>query len=283
MENISIFDPPITKAGQKPAYSWSLEVIRDYIREDAGAKKNTEKLRGLSGKEERSRAKTRLFKAATFSGTFKGRKDDDLIEPSGLLCLDIDHAEAQGWPLNSLKECVINDPLLNPRLVFVSPSGDGLKVVIEQAESMTGEDYYSVISRYFEDSFNLELDASCSNPARLCFLPHDPEVIYLDARPDPPGWGAELLAQYAPKKKGRPRKVEKPTDKPGLIGAFCKCYSVPEAIDAFLDDVYEPAGQPRHRPCGRVLPQRFRHSSNPQVWEGWRRRLHEGNAGLCER
>ena len=29
-----------------------------------------------------------------------------------------------------------------------------------------------------------------------------------------------------------------PREKPGLIGAFCRTYSVPEAIDAFLPDVY---------------------------------------------
>lgn len=35
------------------------------------------------------------------------------------------------------------------------------------------------------------------------------------------------------------KKVGDPTEKPGLIGAFCRAYTIEEAIDTFLSDVYE--------------------------------------------
>ncbi len=35
------------------------------------------------------------------------------------------------------------------------------------------------------------------------------------------------------------KKAGDPTEKPGLIGAFCRAYSIEEAIDTFLPDVYE--------------------------------------------
>ena len=35
------------------------------------------------------------------------------------------------------------------------------------------------------------------------------------------------------------KKVGDPTEKPGLIGAFCRAYTVQEAIDTFLQDAYE--------------------------------------------
>lgn len=35
------------------------------------------------------------------------------------------------------------------------------------------------------------------------------------------------------------KKVEDPTEKPGLIGAFCRAYTIQEAIDTFLQDAYE--------------------------------------------
>lgn len=39
----------------------------------------------------------------------------------------------------------------------------------------------------------------------------------------------------------RERKKQKdPLEKPGLIGAFCRTYTIHEAIDKFLSDVYEP-------------------------------------------
>lgn len=38
------------------------------------------------------------------------------------------------------------------------------------------------------------------------------------------------------------KKAGDPTEKPGLIGAFCRAYSIEEAIEQFLGDQYEPTG-----------------------------------------
>lgn len=43
------------------------------------------------------------------------------------------------------------------------------------------------------------------------------------------------------------RKVGDPFEKPGLIGAFCRTYSIEEAIDAFLSDRYAPVSGIEHR------------------------------------
>lgn len=40
------------------------------------------------------------------------------------------------------------------------------------------------------------------------------------------------------------KKAGDPTEKPGLIGAFCRSYTIEEAIEKFLSDYYEPTGQP---------------------------------------
>jgi hypothetical protein len=32
-----------------------------------------------------------------------------------------------------------------------------------------------------------------------------------------------------------------PHEKPGMVGAFCRTYSIPEAIETFLEDRYEPS------------------------------------------
>lgn len=46
------------------------------------------------------------------------------------------------------------------------------------------------------------------------------------------------------------KKAEDPTEKAGIIGAFCRVFDVPAAIDAFLPDVYTPgdeeSGKPRY-------------------------------------
>lgn len=40
------------------------------------------------------------------------------------------------------------------------------------------------------------------------------------------------------------KKAGDPTEKPGLIGAFCRAYTIEEAIERFLSDYYEPTGTP---------------------------------------
>lgn len=40
------------------------------------------------------------------------------------------------------------------------------------------------------------------------------------------------------------KKAGDPTEKPGLIGAFCRAYTIEEAIERFLPDCYEPTGTP---------------------------------------
>ncbi|MDF0603675.1 virulence-associated E family protein [Psychromarinibacter sp. C21-152] len=46
------------------------------------------------------------------------------------------------------------------------------------------------------------------------------------------------------------RKMERPDEKPGIIGAWCRTYTVDEVIQEFLSDVYEPGfssdGHPRY-------------------------------------
>ena len=56
------------------------------------------------------------------------------------------------------------------------------------------------------------------------------------------------------------KKMEDPCEKPGIVGAFCRTYSVTEALTEFLSDVYEPTTQPDRwtfkegtSACGLVL------------------------------
>jgi putative DNA primase/helicase len=46
--------------------------------------------------------------------------------------------------------------------------------------------------------------------------------------------------------KGEAARLGDPRDKPGAVGGFCRAYTVPEAIEAFLSDVYEPFAEGRY-------------------------------------
>ena len=42
------------------------------------------------------------------------------------------------------------------------------------------------------------------------------------------------------------KKQEDPEDKKGIVGLFCRTYTIQEAIETFLSDIYEPAGDDRY-------------------------------------
>ena len=75
-----------------------------------------------------------------------------------------------------MRRTLIADSLLATRLLFTSPSGDGVKWVVEidTCEAPHREWFHSV-SNYLSSRYHLESDAKCANESRACFLPHDPE------------------------------------------------------------------------------------------------------------
>lgn len=153
----------------------------EYITLNLEAMKHTHALRQIIGDvhdgkadgKEVSKYKSMHFDFACFSGTFSYRKDDCLIEHSGLLCLDFDHV-GDNTKLCALREKLIADENFTTWLLFTSPSGDGLKWVIgidlQQADHKT---WFRALQNYVRFTYHLEVDEKCINISRCCFLPHD--------------------------------------------------------------------------------------------------------------
>ena len=138
----------------------------------------TDKLRTLTGKD-KGKYKGATFDYATFSGTFTNRADASLKVHSGLICIDIDHI-GNLQAVSATRERVLKD--FTPELMFVSPSGDGLKVVYRIAISEgTHLEYYNACINYFQKLDVAGIDPSCTNVSRACFLPHDPQCHYTDS------------------------------------------------------------------------------------------------------
>ena len=77
---------------------------------------------------------------AMFSGVFKGRRDDDLMEHSGLIVLDFDHIRVDEYkPLIGTDEYV--------RACWTSPSGDGLKVLVKVTNPERHRDHFRASRR----------------------------------------------------------------------------------------------------------------------------------------
>ena len=136
-------------------------------------KPRTLELRGIKEAEKASKYKRTLFDYVTFSGVFTKRGDSALVNHSGLLTLDFDHVEN----LTQLKETLLADPYFETELMFVSPSGDGLKWIISiDLKQSVHKRWFAAVEAYLKTKYGLEVDKSGKDISRACFLPHDPEV-----------------------------------------------------------------------------------------------------------
>lgn len=133
----------------------------------------TYQLRAIPKKDEARKFKASKFDYATFSGIFTKRNDKELLNHSGLLTIDFDHIP----DLQQLKNQLLLDEYFETEMLFVSPSGDGLKWIIPiDITEATHQNFFQAIANYIREVYRLEVDKSGKDVSRACFLPHDPEV-----------------------------------------------------------------------------------------------------------
>ena len=172
----SFFRRPITNI--QPLSDFTLLEVYDYIT-GPEAKENTLKLRCFSDAKQAKKFKAFNFDYCTFSGRFSVRSDSKLLQHSGLMCLDFDHVP--NWDL--LCKQLINDEHFTTQLLFRSPSGDGIKWIVnlnptlEQA-GLTHAQYFCSISNYIKARYNIEADPSGKDISRACFLPYAPDAVF---------------------------------------------------------------------------------------------------------
>jgi hypothetical protein len=148
-----------------------VHVILDRIKEGAGATKDlVKKIRLEKRKPERQELKKAL-PAICFSGTFNKRTDASLLEHSGLICLDFDGYAKQKELLQDKETLSKNKYVFS---VFISPSGNGLKVLIKvpsDAENHTN--YFNSLEKYFNSEY---FDKTSKNLSRVCYESYDPLI-----------------------------------------------------------------------------------------------------------
>jgi hypothetical protein len=163
-------------------------------------KQHTEKLRSISDTVQARKYKASNFDYCTFSGVFTARNDKSLVTHSELMCIDFDHVQNT----NTLRRALLADEYFDTQLLFVSPSGDGLKWIIPIDLSQTmphGEtsykreqnrnsfrvmpsavevahrEYFASVANYILQTYSVEVDKSGKDISRACFLPFDPNAF----------------------------------------------------------------------------------------------------------
>lgn len=167
----SYFQKPVTNI--KPIREVSLVEVYTMVKGNEFAS-CTSTLRNIQEVKEARKYKAFNFDYVTFSGSFSQRNDKHLRKHSGLLTIDFDHIE----DLSRLKQQLLKDQYFETELLFVSPSGDGLKWVIPlELTQVKHQDYFKAVANYIQHTYQLEVDQSGKDISRACFLPHDPDIF----------------------------------------------------------------------------------------------------------
>lgn len=192
---VSVYRPPFSSA-YIPTESITLEEVWERIT-DRGLQDQTTALRILlqeGRKEEYKTSKGNLLPSVTFGGTFDYRTTNTetlsregktgLLRGSGFVIIDIDHISETGLSLQELKDRISEDREIGVRLVFTSPSGDGLKVVCRVSSQITDKDSYKTaynsLRHFINSKYGEIVDKSGSDISRLCLLCYDRDARIQD-------------------------------------------------------------------------------------------------------
>jgi len=128
--------------------------------------------------------------AICFSGVFQKRNDSSIQEHSGFVCLDFDGYSSQKY-LMADKEKICKDKYTYS--TFVSPSGNGLKVLVKIPPKIENHKYYfASLKNYFNSD---KFDESCSNISRVCYESYDPQIY---VNPNSHTWDKIEEKEHAP-------------------------------------------------------------------------------------
>lgn len=197
-------------------------------------------------------------------GTLRdGRRKADSVEGRSLLTLDVDNLDegSKGF-IESLKEtlgfgfCYYT----THRHCSEKPR---YRLVIPLSREVTAEEYQAVGRKLAEGRIGIEfMDDTTYQPSRLMYWPStskdgefdfgyvdepwlNPDTVlaeYEDWR-DMGSWPVSSREQKLVQKEIG-NKLQDPEEKTGIVGAFCRAYTIHEAIETFLADVYTPCTAP---------------------------------------
>lgn len=186
-------------------------------------------------------------------GTLKdGKRKSDSVTGRQLITLDLDFAPAdffEDLELQADYACCVYSTHKH------SKGSPRYRLLIPLKRTVS-PDEYEAVSRKIADDINIDyFDDTTYQPSRLMYWPSvssDGEYFF-DFIDEPFLDPDKVLAQYddwtdssfwpeSSRASGiRKKLAEKqgdPTEKRGLIGAFCRTYDIPEAIDKFLSEIY---------------------------------------------
>ena len=176
------------------------------------------------------------------------RKNENVISRS-MITLDIDKADPD---LIDTIEMLCDYTAILYSTHSHTPESPRLRMVLPLTRDVTPDEYVAV-AKYIADEWGMSMFDECSfRPAQLMYWPSrsiDGEYVFKSYRgevlnPDKilqkhPNW-RDLKDAPKSRTETEPARVADPTTKPGVIGAFCRVYTITQAIATFLGGIYAP-------------------------------------------
>lgn len=195
-----------------------------------------------------------------------GHRKAEAIVQRRLLTLDLDYVTPKDNPWETV-ELVIGCAAVLYSTHSHTPRAPRLRLVIPLSRQVTPDEYTAVARRVASDIGIDMCDDTTYEPHRLMYWPSaslDAEYIYevsdgpwLDVDEqlsryhdwrDPSEWPVSSRKQDIIQRLSK--KQEDPTEKKGIVGAFCRVYSIEDAIENFLPEVYVKCGEDRYTYTG---------------------------------
>lgn len=186
-------DPCLVSVCMGPNYKTVMEypytplyAVYQYIANPHFLGSVTQLIRNCSDAAQRAKLKGSL-PYMTFAAIMEHRSTEHIIRPSGIVILDIDHLKSPE-DAETLKNELFNDEHLKPRLVFVSPSGLGVKAVIvrplsafltnneAQRNNQLGVNAY--FNTHYASRYGTSADPQGTELVKCCSLCHDPNALF---------------------------------------------------------------------------------------------------------
>lgn len=206
-------------------------------------------------KAERDRIKD---KGGFVGGQLKdNRRKRETVVSRSMLTLDVDRAEV-GFADRFTMECKYAGVLYSTH--GNTPEAPRCRMIIPLTRDVSSDEYVA-IARFYASEWGIDMFDECSyRPHQLMYWPTTPSNgeyiferldgpwldpdVYLAAHP---GWKDISLLPTSSResmihKAGR--RQEDPLTKKGVVGAFCRTYTIQAAIEKYLSDVYETSTVP---------------------------------------
>lgn len=197
-----------------------------------------------------------------FVGGFllNGRRTKEAVSYRQLLTLDIDFSHTDfWWDFTLLFDCAAVIHSTHKSI----PEKPRHRLIIPLSREVTAEEY-EPIARYVANAMNIDLfDQSTYEVNRFMFWPSvSNDVKYYFDFQDGSWLDADSIldsynnwhdinewpraSNYNDKIQSDIKKQEDPNEKKGIVGVFCRAYTIQDAIATFLSDIYEEAGDGRY-------------------------------------